>query len=80
MAETEAANHQEINVSENKEGNYDTLFIFVLLENKGGVFGTLSEIFDGTFYLNSQRKLNVHKAFRRRVGCLLYVLCTFNIR
>ena len=26
------------------------------------------------------RKLNVHKTFRRRPGCLLNVLCTFNLR
>ena len=32
MAETEAANHQEINGSENKEGNYGILLVFVLWE------------------------------------------------
>ena len=26
------------------------------------------------------RKLNVHKTFRRRPGCLLNVVCTFNLR
>ena len=26
------------------------------------------------------RKLNVHKTFRRRPGCLLNVLCAFNLR
>ena len=26
------------------------------------------------------RNLNVHKTFRRRPGCLLNVLCTFNLR
>ena len=25
------------------------------------------------------RKLNVHKTFRRRPGCLLNILCTFNL-
>ena len=30
--------------------------------------------------LDTGRKLNVHKTFRRRPGCLLNVLCTFNLR
>ena len=33
--------------------------------------------------VNTGRKLNVHKTFRRRPGrprCLLDVLCTFNLR
>ena len=30
--------------------------------------------------VNSGRKLNVHKTFRRRPECLLNVLCTFNLR
>ena len=38
MAETEAANHQEINGSENKGGNYDILLIFVLWEIEGRIW------------------------------------------
>ena len=30
--------------------------------------------------LGTGRKLNVHKTFRRRLGGLLNVLCTFNLR
>ena len=30
--------------------------------------------------VDTGRKLNVHKTFRRRPGCLLNVLCTFNLR
>ena len=30
--------------------------------------------------VDTGRKLNVHKAFKRRPGCLLNVLCTFNLR
>ena len=30
--------------------------------------------------MDTGRKLNIHKTFRRRPGCLLNVLCTFNIR
>ena len=33
-----------------------------------------------SFPVNTGRKLNVHSAFRRRPGCLLNVLCTFNLR
>ena len=29
--------------------------------------------------VDTGRKLNVHKTFRRRHGCLLNVLCTFNL-
>ena len=29
--------------------------------------------------VDTGRKLNVHKMFRRRRGCLLNVLCTFNL-
>ena len=32
------------------------------------------------FLLNVGRKPNVHKAFRRRAGDLLNVLCSFNLR
>ena len=46
------------------------------------------EIFDkqqGGFHkgyipVDTRRKLNVHKTFRRRPGRLLNVLCTFNLR
>ena len=30
--------------------------------------------------VDTGRKLNVHKTFRRRPGSLLNVLCTFNLR
>ena len=30
--------------------------------------------------VDTERKLNVHKTFRRRRGRLLNVLCTFNLR
>ena len=30
--------------------------------------------------IDTERKLNVHKTFRRRPGHLLNVLCTFNLR
>ena len=33
-----------------------------------------------TFPVDTGRKLNVHKTFRRRPGLLLNVLCTFNLR
>ena len=39
--------------------------------------------FTSGFHINSvdtERKLNVHKMFRRRSGRLLNVLCTFNLR
>ena len=32
------------------------------------------------FPVDTGRKLNVHKTFRRRPGRLLIVLCTFNLR
>ena len=32
------------------------------------------------FPVDTRRKLNVHKTFRRRRGRLLNVLCTFNLR
>ena len=32
------------------------------------------------FPIDTGRKLNVHKTLRRRPGCLLNVLCTFNLR
>ena len=32
------------------------------------------------FPVDTRRKLNVHKTFRRRPGRLLNVLCTFNLR
>ena len=35
----------------------------------------------GNFYpIDTGRRLNVHKTFRRRPGCLLNILCTFNLR
>ena len=32
------------------------------------------------YSVDTGRKLNVHKTFRRRPECLLNVLCTFNLR
>ena len=29
--------------------------------------------------MDTRRKLNVHKTFSRRPGCLLNILCTFNL-
>ena len=43
----------------------------------------LALIFVSTFYANpvdTGRKLNVYKTFRRRPGRLLNVLCTLNLR
>ena len=37
-------------------------------------------ISDLAFPVDTGRKLNVHKTFRRRPGRLLHVLCTFNLR
>ena len=36
--------------------------------------------FNVTYPVDTGRKLNVHKTFRRRPGRLLNVLCTFNLR
>ena len=36
--------------------------------------------FIGLHPVDTGRKLNVHKTFRRRPGRLLNVLCTFNLR
>ena len=33
-----------------------------------------------TILLDARRKLNIHETFRRRLGRLLNVLCTFNLR
>ena len=33
-----------------------------------------------SYQVDTGRKLNVHKTFRRRPGRLLNVLCTFNLR
>ena len=41
--------------------------------------GRYSETFSA-FPIDTRRKLNVQKTFRRRPGCLLNVLCTFNLR
>ena len=35
---------------------------------------------ESTIRVDTGRKLNVHKTFRRRPGHLLNVLCTFNLR
>ena len=35
---------------------------------------------EGNIPGDTGRKLNVHKTFRRRPGCLLNILCTFNLR
>ena len=36
--------------------------------------------FSGNFPVDTGRKMNVHKTFRRRPERLLNVLCTFNLR
>ena len=33
-----------------------------------------------SYPVDTGHNLNVHKTFRRRPGCLLNVLCTFNLR
>ena len=38
------------------------------------------DIFVINFPVDTGRKLNIHKTFRRRPGRLLNVLCTFNLR
>ena len=38
------------------------------------------EIFVDPIPVDTGPKLNVHKTFRRRLACLLNVLCTFNLR
>ena len=35
---------------------------------------------DALYPIDTGRKLNVHKTFRRRLGRLLNVLCTFSLR
>ena len=40
----------------------------------------VSKIVFGDYPVDTGRKLNVHKTFRRRPGRLLYVFCTFNLR
>ena len=42
-----------------------------------GVIRTQSNVFNP---VDTGRKLNEHKTFRRRPGRLLNVLCTFNLR
>ena len=37
-------------------------------------------VFAGVFSVDTGRKLKVQKTFRRRLGRLLNVLCTFNLR
>ena len=41
---------------------------------------TNNELISMPFPVDTARKLNVHKTFRRRPGRLLNVLCTFNLR
>ena len=38
------------------------------------------KVYKSVFPVDTGRKLNVHKTFRRRPGRLLNVLCTFNLR
>ena len=60
----------------------------VVLLNRPVLFNTLSQVCSCEFFKISQnnypvdtgRKLNVHKTFRRRPGRILNVLCTFNLR
>ena len=41
---------------------------------------SMTNKFDNLDPIDTRRKLNVHKKFRRRPGRLLNVLCTFNLR
>ena len=48
---------------------------------KGGKVGEASKNFlEGAYPVDTERKLNVHKTFRRRPGRLLNVLCIFSLR
>ena len=48
---------------------------------KGNIFNGGSNCrTQSAFPVDTGRKLNVHKTFRRRPGRLLSVLCTFNLR
>ena len=50
-------------------------------QNNTNSIGHKSEkILKNVFPVDTGRKLNVHKTFRRRPGRLLNVLCTFNLR
>ena len=51
------------------------LYIKVVLVNFQRFFGS-----DKRVPVDTGRKLNIHKTFRRRPGRLLNALCTFNLR
>ena len=54
---------------------FNTLFVFFMI-----LFRTCLAKFKSINLVDTGRKLNVHKTFRRRPGRLLNVLCTFNLR
>ena len=47
---------------------------------KSGFFNYETKRKNWRYPVDTGRKLNVHKTFRRRPGRLLNVLCTFNLR
>ena len=49
-----------------------------LEQNKDSI--SIRSNFMRNFPVDTRRKLNVSKTFRRRPGCLLNALCTFNLR
>ena len=53
---------------------------FFLLPNDHGSFDIFLKLFEVFNLLDTGRKLNVHKTFRRRPGRVLNVLCTFNLQ
>ena len=60
------------------EGEKDSSIVYIYITTGN----TLKELwrFQDFIPVDTGRKLNVHKTFRRRPGCLLNVLCTFNLR
>ena len=61
--------------------NYDFVIILIaiLFYSNYETF-KLRDSIQSFYPLDTGRKLNVHKTFRRRLGRLLNVLCTFNLR
>ena len=54
---------------------------FNIMLDIGSMNSLLDILFEQNNYpVDTGRKLNVHKMFRRRPGPLLNVLCTFNLR
>ena len=54
--------------------------MFLQRENEASKRKRYHSITNGKAPVDTGRKLNVHKTFRRRPGRLLNVLCTFNLR